>query len=90
MSWDSTVNENTPEHGEPPERADATPGGAAGAPGGAMATTVDPTAPLPDVLGLDLAALRTLEHPVLEEVLGDLRGRVAQPREMLWAFNSAC
>lgn len=46
--------------------------------------------PLPDVLSLDLATLRTVEHPVLAAVLDDLHGRVAQPQEMLWAFNSAC
>ncbi|MFD7446477.1 FxSxx-COOH cyclophane-containing RiPP peptide [Streptomyces sp. NPDC059909] len=44
---------------------------------------------LPDLLGLDLEALRTLDHPVLSEVLADLRGRVEQPREMLWGFNNA-
>ncbi|WP_327369821.1 FxSxx-COOH cyclophane-containing RiPP peptide [Streptomyces sp. NBC_01217] len=44
---------------------------------------------LPDLLGLDLEALRTLDHPVLSEVVADLRGRAEQPREMLWGFNSA-
>ncbi|MFC9430823.1 FxSxx-COOH cyclophane-containing RiPP peptide [Streptomyces sp. NPDC056987] len=44
---------------------------------------------LPDLLGLDLAALRTLDHPVLSEVVADLRGRAQQPREMLWGFNNA-
>nr|WP_329829698.1 FxSxx-COOH cyclophane-containing RiPP peptide [Streptomyces sp. JV176] len=44
---------------------------------------------LPDLLGLDLAALRTLDHPVLSEVMADLRGRAEQPREMLWGFNNA-
>ncbi|MEU8673435.1 FxSxx-COOH cyclophane-containing RiPP peptide [Streptomyces sp. NPDC048560] len=44
---------------------------------------------LPDLLGLDLATLRTLEHPVLSAVLADLRGRSEQPRETLWGFNSA-
>ncbi|MCX4789319.1 MULTISPECIES: FxSxx-COOH cyclophane-containing RiPP peptide [unclassified Streptomyces] len=44
---------------------------------------------LPDLLGLDLEALRTLEHPVLAEVVADLRGRAEQPREMLWGFTNA-
>ncbi|GAA4683431.1 FxSxx-COOH cyclophane-containing RiPP peptide [Streptomyces buecherae] len=74
MSRDSAAHEGTAQHTDQAGRA-----GAEGSAG-----------PLPDVLGLDLATLRTLEHPVLDEVLGDLRDRVAQPREMLWAFNSAC
>ncbi|MET8745456.1 FxSxx-COOH cyclophane-containing RiPP peptide [Streptomyces sp. NPDC004728] len=45
--------------------------------------------PLPDLLGLDLESLRTLDHPVLAEVVADLRGRAEQPREMLWGFTSA-
>ncbi|RPK32030.1 hypothetical protein EES39_39575 [Streptomyces sp. ADI92-24] len=36
---------------------------------------------LPDPLGLDLESLRTMDHPVLAEVVADLRGRVEQPRE---------
>ncbi|KIF79232.1 hypothetical protein QR77_27900 [Streptomyces sp. 150FB] len=44
---------------------------------------------LPDLLALDLTALRTLDHPVLSEVVADLRGRAGQPREMLWGFNNA-
>ncbi|MFF2959667.1 FxSxx-COOH cyclophane-containing RiPP peptide [Streptomyces sp. NPDC057963] len=44
---------------------------------------------LPDLLGLDLEALRTLDHPVLSEVVADLRGRAEQPREMLWGFTNA-
>lgn len=53
----------------------------AGAPGA--------TGELPDLLGLDLEALRTMDHPVLAEVVADLRGRVEQPREMLWGFTNA-
>ncbi|MFE2943196.1 FxSxx-COOH cyclophane-containing RiPP peptide [Streptomyces sp. NPDC059255] len=49
----------------------------------------DTAGELPDLLGLDLAALRTLDHPVLSEVVADLRGRAQQPREMLWGFNNA-
>ncbi|WP_406454746.1 FxSxx-COOH protein [Streptomyces sp. NBC_00876] len=57
----------------------------AGTAGGAPGTTGE----LPDLLGLDLAALRTLDHPVLAAVVADLRGRSEQPREMLWGFNNA-
>ncbi|WP_330240714.1 FxSxx-COOH cyclophane-containing RiPP peptide [Streptomyces sp. NBC_00525] len=46
-------------------------------------------AELPDLLGLDLATLRTTDHPVLAEVVADLRGRAEQPQEMLWGFNNA-
>jgi FXSXX-COOH protein len=48
-----------------------------------------PEAPLPDLLGLDLAELRTIQHPLLREVLTDLRERAARPSEMLWGFNNA-
>ncbi|WP_405684602.1 FxSxx-COOH cyclophane-containing RiPP peptide [Streptomyces sp. NBC_00057] len=44
---------------------------------------------LPDLLGLDLEVLRTLDHPVLSAVVADLRGRAEQPREMLWGFTNA-
>ncbi|PKT70549.1 FXSXX-COOH protein [Streptomyces populi] len=44
---------------------------------------------LPDLLDLDLAQLRTVQHPVLDEVLADLRARSAEPSEMLWGFNNA-
>ncbi|MEU2020999.1 FxSxx-COOH cyclophane-containing RiPP peptide [Streptomyces sp. NPDC016469] len=44
---------------------------------------------LPDLLGLDLATLRTMDHPVLSEVVADLRGRAEQPKEMLWGFTNA-
>ncbi|CAG6395845.1 FxSxx-COOH protein [Streptomyces cocklensis] len=44
----------------------------------------------PDVLGLDLETLRTVEHPVLAALVNDLRERVAEPGgEALWAFNSS-
>ncbi|MEU1468403.1 FxSxx-COOH cyclophane-containing RiPP peptide [Streptomyces sp. NPDC005761] len=55
--------------------------------GGAEATGA--SGELPDLLGLDLESLRTMDHPVLSEVVADLRGRVEQPREMLWGFNNA-
>ncbi|MFF1837071.1 FxSxx-COOH cyclophane-containing RiPP peptide [Streptomyces sp. NPDC058231] len=44
---------------------------------------------LPDLLGLDLETLRTLDHPVLAQVVADLRDRSEQPREMLWGFTNA-
>ncbi|MFJ5682962.1 FxSxx-COOH cyclophane-containing RiPP peptide [Streptomyces sp. NPDC093099] len=44
---------------------------------------------LPDLLALDLETLRTLDHPVLAEVVADLRDRAEQPREMLWGFTNA-
>ncbi|GGN78059.1 hypothetical protein GCM10011579_060840 [Streptomyces albiflavescens] len=44
---------------------------------------------LPDLLELDLADLRTIQHPVLTEVLEELRERAGQPSEMLWGFNNA-
>ncbi|MFE9994115.1 FxSxx-COOH cyclophane-containing RiPP peptide [Streptomyces avermitilis] len=45
--------------------------------------------PLPDLLELGLADLRTIQHPVLAEVLAELRERAVQPSEMLWGFNNA-
>lgn len=51
----------------------------------------DEPQPVPDVdlLAMDLAALRTTEHPVLAELLADLRQRVAAPgSETLWAFDN--
>ncbi|WP_443062162.1 FxSxx-COOH protein [Streptomyces sp. NBC_00386] len=54
------------------------------------AGTPDPAdLPVPDLLDLDLAELRTLEHPVLTEVLADLRARSGEPSEILWGFNNA-
>jgi FXSXX-COOH protein len=43
-----------------------------------------PREPLPDLLGLSLAELRRLDHPVLSEVLDELRDRMVLPRETLW------
>ncbi|MET8446645.1 FxSxx-COOH cyclophane-containing RiPP peptide [Streptomyces sp. NPDC005209] len=45
--------------------------------------------PLPDLLELGLTELRTLQHPVLREVVEDLRERSTRPSEMLWGFSSA-
>ncbi|WP_435866275.1 FxSxx-COOH cyclophane-containing RiPP peptide [Streptomyces wuyuanensis] len=53
------------------------------------AGAADTSGELPDLLGLDLERLRTLDHPVLSEVLAELRGRAEQPREMLWGFTNA-
>lgn len=44
----------------------------------------------PDVLGLDLESLRTVEHPVLAALVSDLRERVAAPGgEALWGFDNS-
>ncbi|MFE9883808.1 FxSxx-COOH cyclophane-containing RiPP peptide [Streptomyces scopuliridis] len=68
----------TAQSAQPVHATDATDAGAPDGPGG-----------LPDLLALDLEALRTLDHPVLAEVVADLRGRAEQPREMLWGFTNA-
>ncbi|MDJ0342502.1 FxSxx-COOH cyclophane-containing RiPP peptide [Streptomyces sp. H10-C2] len=44
---------------------------------------------LPDLLDLDLEALRELDHPVLSELLQGLRARLGEPTEMLWGFGNA-
>lgn len=49
--------------------------------------TAVPREPLPDLLGLSLAELRRLDHPVLSEVLDELRDRLVRPGETLWDFN---
>ncbi|MGW9024460.1 FxSxx-COOH cyclophane-containing RiPP peptide [Streptomyces sp. NPDC055722] len=59
-----------------------------GAPDAGAGSTVTQE-PLPDLLGLDLDELRTLRHPVLSEVLEELRERAAQPSEMLWGFDNS-
>ncbi|MGI5470849.1 FxSxx-COOH cyclophane-containing RiPP peptide [Streptomyces sp. CA-132043] len=56
---------------------------------GAAVPPADGLPELPDLLALDLAELRTVEHPVLAEVLERIRTRVDEPTEMLWGFNSA-
>ncbi|ALV33602.1 FxSxx-COOH cyclophane-containing RiPP peptide [Streptomyces sp. CdTB01] len=48
-----------------------------------------PDEPVTDVLALNLTELRTVAHPVLREVLDDLRERAARPGEMLWGYGSA-
>ncbi|MGQ4487816.1 FxSxx-COOH cyclophane-containing RiPP peptide [Streptomyces sp. SAS_281] len=64
---------------------ESTRNGGAGVAGAGVAGTGE----LPDLLGLDLATLRTMDHPVLTEVVADLRGRAEQPKEMLWGFTNA-
>ncbi|MDQ0959202.1 FXSXX-COOH protein [Streptomyces sp. B4I13] len=44
--------------------------------------------PLPDLLALDLAELRTIGHPVLREVVEDLRERAGRSSETLWGFDA--
>ena len=44
--------------------------------------------PLPDLLALDLAELRTIGHPVLREVVEDLRERAERSSETLWGFDA--
>lgn len=58
--------------------------------GTAHRTEAEETLPdLPDLSELGLSELRTIQHPVLREVLEDLRERSTRPSEMLWGFNSA-
>ncbi|MEU4654499.1 FxSxx-COOH cyclophane-containing RiPP peptide [Streptomyces sp. NPDC023723] len=45
--------------------------------------------PLPDLLTLDLAELGTVDHPVLREVLRELRARAAEPSDMMWGFDNS-
>jgi FXSXX-COOH protein len=74
------------------EARDGVPGDARdetrdGVPDGARGRDV--AAEPPDPLELDLAELRTVQHPVLAEVLAELRERAGQPSEILWGFNNA-
>lgn len=61
----------------------------AGTPVPALAhgTAPEEAGPLPDLLGLSLAELRTLDHPVLREVLAELRARVVSPSDTAWHFD---
>jgi FXSXX-COOH protein len=66
--------------------------GAAGGPpiaDGPLVPAVEPLPDLPDLLGLSLAELRRLDHPVLSAVLDELRARVVRPGETLWDFNQS-
>ncbi|MFI1028253.1 FxSxx-COOH cyclophane-containing RiPP peptide [Streptomyces sp. NPDC020951] len=44
---------------------------------------------LPDLTELSLAELGTIQNPLLQEVLADLRERARRPSEMLWGWNSS-
>lgn len=42
-----------------------------------------------DLLGMDLESLRTVQHPVLSALVGDLRERIdARGGEALWGYDS--
>ncbi|MHC5262553.1 FxSxx-COOH cyclophane-containing RiPP peptide [Streptomyces sp. UC4497] len=45
--------------------------------------------PLPDLTQLDLKDLEGLRHPVLSEVLAELRERAERPGEALWGWNNS-
>lgn len=45
--------------------------------------------PLPDLLALGLAELGSIDHPVLREVLRELRERAAEPSDMMWGFDNS-
>ncbi|MEU8772862.1 FxSxx-COOH cyclophane-containing RiPP peptide [Streptomyces sp. NPDC048606] len=69
-----------------------TPVAPAPAPGRPPAREAAPPRPcparLPDLSGLDLAALRGIDHPVLAEVIEGMVDRVTHPAEILNAFDS--
>jgi FXSXX-COOH protein len=44
---------------------------------------------LPDLLDVDLEELRTIENPVLREVLAHLSERAERPGEMLWGHTNS-
>ncbi|WP_230194697.1 FxSxx-COOH protein [Streptomyces sp. NBC_00080] len=53
---------------------------------------VEPTgdlSALPDLTELSLAELATVQHPLLQEVLADLRERARRPSEMLWGWANS-
>lgn len=56
----------------------------------AAAAAAAPACParLPDLSGLDLAALRDIDHPVLARVIEGMIDRVTHPAEILNAFDS--
>jgi len=68
------------------ESADSTPDGEEPSPGHPRDAELTE---LPDLLAMGLAELRTVQHPILAEVLADLRERATGPDEMLWGFNNA-
>ncbi|MFD3697486.1 FxSxx-COOH cyclophane-containing RiPP peptide [Streptomyces sp. NPDC058646] len=54
----------------------------------ATASRADCPGRLPDLSGLDLAALRGIDHPVLAQVIEGMVERVTHPAEILNAFDS--
>ncbi|SES36646.1 FXSXX-COOH protein [Streptomyces sp. yr375] len=42
-----------------------------------------------DLTALGLAELGSIRHPLLQEVLADLRERAKRPSEVLWGFSSS-
>ncbi|WP_329220978.1 FxSxx-COOH protein [Streptomyces sp. NBC_01485] len=44
---------------------------------------------LPDLTALSLAELGSIQHPLLQEVLADLRERAKRPGEMLWGWTNS-
>jgi FXSXX-COOH protein len=42
---------------------------------------------LPDLTGMDLESLRTLGHPVLSEMMGELMARLLDPERVFAAFT---
>ncbi|MCF3965263.1 FxSxx-COOH cyclophane-containing RiPP peptide [Streptomyces fuscigenes] len=62
---------------------------AATAVGHEQAAPVGALPPLPDLTEIDLETLRTLDHPVLADMVSELRERAARPREMLWGFTNS-
>jgi FXSXX-COOH protein len=70
----------------PDDAARAHPKGAAHPP----ALAEQPAAGELDLLGMDLATLRNTTHPVLSELVAELRERVARERdESLWGHDSS-
>jgi FXSXX-COOH protein len=45
--------------------------------------------PLPDLTQLALKDLTSIQHPVLQEVLAELRDRAGRPGETLWGWNNS-
>ncbi|WP_335935679.1 FxSxx-COOH cyclophane-containing RiPP peptide [Streptomyces sp. PTD5-9] len=66
-----------------------TPGAVADAADATDGVPADGTDVLPELLELDLETLRTLDHPVLRDLVAELCGRAEQPRETLWGFTNA-
>lgn len=92
--WGGDVRETVPGDrcAEPRAELGAEPNAEPGAvrvPRGVALVGAPAAVPLPDLLTLDLAELGSVDHPVLREVLGELRARAAEPSEMLWGFDNS-